>query len=137
MSTAASSSRYAVGQLWQCKGRSDGERPTVLINRIDEHPMGGQIFHVTLDNLRIRNPHAPGGIQTKMAHAPITAPTLDYSEPTLIGEREIDPAYLEGYGQWKQAFEAGNAGAFGNTVAAITTIIEKQINGIPNIPPRH
>ena len=135
MSNAPSASRYAVGQLWQCQGRTADERPTVLINRIDEHPLGGQIYHVTLEGLRIRNQHAPGGIQTRLAHAPITAPTLAYSQATLIGERPVDPAYLEGYGQWKQAFDAGNAGAFGNTVAAIATIVEKQINGIPNIPP--
>jgi cyclopropane fatty-acyl-phospholipid synthase-like methyltransferase len=107
----------------------------LLINRIDQHPLGGQIFHVTVDGLRIVQPQQPGGLLTRMAHLPITLPTLQHSGLSLLEMRQPDPEYMTGYEQWKQAFDAGNAGAFGNTLAAIATIIEKQLNGIPNVPP--
>ncbi|MGE8281795.1 MAG: hypothetical protein ACN6O2_15350 [Stenotrophomonas sp.] len=123
---------YAVGQLWACKGRHDGEHPTLLINRIDQHPLGGgNIYHVTLQGLKIRNPRLPEGIMTQLAHAPVTGQTLERSQLQLIGQRVPDPVYLQGYGQWREAFDAGNAGSFGVGIATILEIVERRLNGIP------
>ncbi len=95
---------YAVGQLWACKGRHDDEQPTLLINRIDQHPLGGgNIYHVTFDGLKIRHPGLPGGYMTRLAHAPVTAQTLERSQLRFVGERQPDPAYLQGYAQWREA----------------------------------
>ena len=132
MSQVIPFNQYAVGQLWACQGRHDSEQPTLLINRIDQHPLaGGNIYHVTLDGLKIRNPRVPEGVMTQLAHAPVTDQTLQRSQLRLLGQRAADPAYLQGYGQWREAFDAGNAGSFGVSVATILEIIERQLNGTP------
>ena len=132
MSQVIPSNQYAVGQLWACQGRHDGEQPTLLINRIDQHPLGGgNIYHVTLNGLKIRNPRVPEGVMTQHAHAPVTDQTLQRSQLRLLGQRAADPAYQQGYGQWREAFDAGNAGSFGVSVATILEIIERQLNGTP------
>jgi len=126
---------FAVGQRWLCKGRSADEKPTLLINLVEPHPQGGLIYHVTAEGLKLRHPAAPGGVVNKMAHLPVTAMTLQHSVVEPAGTAEVDPAYLEGYRQWRAAFEANQAGVFGNTLANILVILEKQFNGIPNVPP--
>ena len=132
MSQVIPSNQYAVGQLWACQGRHDGEQLTLLINRIDQHPLGGgNIYHVTLDGLKIRNPRVPEGVMTQLAHAPVTDQTLQRSQLHLLGQQAADPGYLQGYGQWREAFDAGNAGSFGVSVATILEIIERQLNGTP------
>ena len=130
MSQVIPSNQYAVGQLWACQGRHDGEQPTLLINRIDQHPLGGgNIYHVTLEGLKIRNPRVPEGVMTQLAHAPVTDQTLQRSQLRLLGQQAVDPVYLQGYGQWREAFDAGNAGSFGVSVATILEIVERQLNG--------
>lgn len=123
---------YAVGQLWRCNGRHTDEQPTLLINRIDRHPLGGgNIYHVTLDALRIRHPGLPDGYMTKLAHAPITDQTLERSQLHFVGQRQPDPAYQQGYEQWRQAFDAGQAGSFGVSTPTLLEIVERRINGTP------
>ena len=102
----ASQPAYAAGQLWRCAGRTPDENPTVLINQVDRHPLGGEIYHVTLDGLRLKNPRAPGGVVTRLPHIPIIAQGLDASQAVFAGEQAPDPAYREGYAQWKAAFDA-------------------------------
>ena len=113
MNTPAPTPDFAVGQLWRCTGRSLVETPTLLINRIDEHPLGGQIFHATVYGVRVRNPRLPGGIMDKLMHVPVTRAVLEQSATTLEGTRPIDPIYQQGWnrkglisptGERKQAF---------------------------------
>jgi len=126
MSTSGSSP-YAVGQLWRCRGRHPGERPLLLINRIDQHPLGGEILHVTLREVQIRHAGLPGGVMTSMAHVPVIGQVFERSEAELVGHDLPDPVYLEGYQQWKRAFDAGNAGSFGIAVGEILASIERLI----------
>jgi len=120
---------YAAGQLWRCAGRSPDETPTVLINQVDQHPQGGQIYHVTLDGLRLRNPRVPGGLTSRLPHVPIIAQGLDASAPVFVGEQAPDPAFREGYALWKKDFDAQRAGSFGVSVAQVLDIIERGMNG--------
>ncbi|WP_115000744.1 hypothetical protein [Xanthomonas campestris] len=122
--TLPTSTPYAVGQLWRCRGRHVGETPLLLINRIDEHPQGGQILHATLRELQIQHPGAPGGLLETLPHVPVIAQTLDRSDAALVGSSAPDPAYLPGYSEWKAAFDAGQAGSYGIAVAEILEIVE-------------
>lgn len=127
--------RYQVGQRWRCQGRTADEQPLLLINEISTHPRGGLIYHVSLQQLKVRNPRTPGQLLTEMAYLPVAVQTLDHSGMTLLDQQPVNPAYREGRQQWQAAFDAGNAAVYGNTVAAIVHLIEKQLNGIPNTPP--
>lgn len=129
MNTPAPTPDFAIGQLWRCTGRSLAETPTLLINRIDEHPLGGQIFHVTVYGVRVRNPRLPGGIMDQLMHVPVTREVLEQSVTSLEGMRPVDPIYQQGYREWKEAFDAGRAGSFGVPLGAILNFVERGLNG--------
>ena len=38
------------------------------------------------------------------------------------------PDFEEGYGMWRKAFDAGNAGAYSITVAEAVEVMEKTLN---------
>lgn len=134
---AHTTSQYQVGQRWRCQGRTPDERPLLQINEISTHPLGGQIFHITMQDIKVRNPRTPGVLLTELTYLPVTLPTLQHSGLQALDSQPVNPAYLEGRQEWQAAFDAGNAGAYGNTVAAILTLVEKQLHGIANVPPRH
>ena len=127
----SSDSRYQVGQRWRCQGRSADEQPLLLINEISTHPRGGLIYHISLQGLKIRNARTPGQLLTEMAYLPVAVQTLEHSGLVLLDTQPLNPAYREGRQQWQAAFDTGNAAVYGNTIAAITHLIEKQLNGIP------
>lgn len=121
------STSYAVSQRWRCQGRSASETPVLTINRIDAHPLGGEILHVSVSGARIRHPGLRDGVITTFAHLPVIGQVLERSDAELVGEGAPDPAYLEGYQQWKQAFDAGQAGSYGISLAEILDLIETML----------
>jgi hypothetical protein len=123
----ATSSPYAVGQRWRCLGRNAGETPVLTINRIDPHPLGGEILHVSVTGARIRHPGLRDGFITTFAHLPIIGQVLERSGAEAVGEGATDPAYLAGYNEWKQAFDAGQAGSYGIALAEILDLIETML----------
>ena len=136
-SPTSSDTRYQVGQRWRCQGRSADEQPVLLINDISPHPRGGLIYHISLEGLKIRNPRTPGVLLERMAYLPVAVQTLDHSGMALLDSQPVNPAYRQGRQQWQVAFDAGDAAVYGNTIAAITGLIEKQLHGVPNTPPAH
>ncbi|CAN7215886.1 hypothetical protein LJR143_000619 [Pseudoxanthomonas sp. LjRoot143] len=118
---------YAVGQQWRCRGRHAAETPTLTINRIDPHPLGGEILHVSVTHARIRHPGLRDGVITTFAHLPIIGQVLERSDAEHVGQGTPDPAYLDGYNQWKQAFDAGKAGSYGIPLAEILDLIETML----------
>jgi len=127
MTMTHASPSYAVGQHWRCLGRNAGETPVLTINRIDHHPKGGEILHVSVTNARIRHPGLREGFITTFAHLPIIGQVLERSGAELVGEGAPDPAYLEGYHLWRQAFDAGEAGSYGIRLAEILDLIETML----------
>lgn len=132
---AHSTTQYQAGQRWRCQGRTADENPILLINEISTHPRGGLIFHISLQGINVRNPRTPGVALTEMAYLPVAVQTLEHSGLEFVDQHPVNPAYRQSRQQWQAAFDAGNAAVYGNTIAAITHLIEKQLNGIPNTPP--
>nr|WP_298133190.1 hypothetical protein [uncultured Pseudoxanthomonas sp.] len=121
------STSYEIGQRWRCLGRHAAETPVLTINRIDQHPLGGEILHVSVTNAHIRHPGLRNGVITTFAHLPIIGQVLERSDAELVGQGMPDPAYLDGYHQWKQAFDAGHAGSYGIPLAEILDLIEMML----------
>jgi|GEM_PF-2140924 len=46
----------------------------------------------------------------------------------LVGQSKPNPSYLDGYAQWKQAFDQGHAGVFTIPVSEIVGFVEATIN---------
>lgn len=119
----------AAGQLWRCAGRGADETPLLLINRVDRHPKGGEIFHVSIANARLKNPAEATGITTALPHVPVIRQTFERSQAQFVRLQAPDPAYLAGHAQWQCEFEAGTAGSFGVSVAEVLDFVERRLVG--------
>jgi hypothetical protein len=127
-SGCAMTDKYAEGQVWSYKTRDGEQGSTLQINRIEHDPKLGDIFHISVDGVRLDNPHAPGGITARLPHFPVSQQTLDKSCIESTGTAPVNPDYLEGYRAWREAFDAGQAGVFDIPVAEIVDIVESSIS---------
>jgi hypothetical protein len=122
-------SRYSEGQVWTYRTRTGEEGSTFVIRAIESYPGEGQVFHIGIDGVKIRNHRIAGGIQTAMRHAAVSVETLDAS---AIGVTDIavpDERWREGFDIWKLAFANGDAAVFHIPVAAILDYIERIVAG--------
>ena len=127
MSSSLFAHEYAQGQVWSYHTRPGEEASTLIINRVEDLPSHGKVFHISLREVRVKNPRHPDGVTTSLPHFPVSSATLDASCVELVGEVEPDPAYLEGYKTWRAAFDAGDAGVFSIPVYEIVSVVESAI----------
>lgn len=79
-----SQSKHSEGQIWSCKTRSQEAGSRLYIVKIDVHDKVGTIYLIYTDNLSLKNPHVPGGVQTILPYAPVSQKTLDSSVIELL-----------------------------------------------------
>lgn len=112
---------YAEGQVWRYRTRPGEESSQLQIHRVEQVP-AGEVFHISVDGLQIRNPFMPSGYQQKLMHSPVSRETLDASVTKLV--REDGPAadedFEEGYNLWS----GDKGGIFSTDVASIVANIE-------------
>lgn len=125
---AVNASDFAEGQVWAYRARAGEESSTLLINKIESDPDLGAIYHVSVSGVRVKNPHAPSGLTTDLPHFPVSNKTLEQSCIKIVGHGKPNPQYLEGYAEWRGAFNRGNAGIFTISVAEIVDIVESTLN---------
>lgn len=119
--------QYAEGQVWTFRARAGEEGATLLINKVEQDPRLGEIYHISVFGVRLDNPRAPGGVTTDLPHFPVSRETLDKSCLELRGVSEPNSEYLPGYAQWREAFDAGQAGVFDIPVDKIVDIVQSAI----------
>jgi hypothetical protein len=131
MVMGASSARdYAAGQVWTYHVNSGDESSTLQINKIEQDPKLGAIYHISVFGLHISNPRVAGGILTELPHLPVSKETLDKSVETLVNAPLRPVAYEEGYAHWKKEFDAGHAGIYTMSVAEIVTLAEQTMSKV-------
>ena len=118
---------YEKGQLWSYKTRTGEEQSNVLINKIEKDSRLGLIFHVSINNVVLKNPIANGNISTDLPHFPVSETTLNESVIELLGVFPVNPQYEEGYKIWKEAFDEGEAGIFTIELSEVVNFIEQTI----------
>lgn len=121
---AAEARDFSEGEVWSYKSRPGEAGSTLLINRVETDSKLGSIYHISLSGVRVKNLRAPSGISTELAHFPVSQQTLEQSCIKLLGTSKPNPKYLEGYAEWKRAFDQGNAGVFTTSVAEIVDVVE-------------
>ncbi len=124
----ARSADFSEGQVWSYKTRAGEEGSTILINKIESDPRLGPIFHISIAGVKVKNPRSPSGFATELPHSPVSKKTLDESVIKLVSKSKPNSQYLEGYKEWKSAFDNGGAGIFTIPVQEIVGVIEKAIN---------
>jgi hypothetical protein len=127
MQTTAGAGRLVAGQIWSYKTRpgEEGSRLTVL--KTESHPKLGNVIHVAVAGVRIKNPRVPGGVSSTVGHMPYQEVALRASLVGVTGQEPSAPD-LEGYRTWKEAFDQGKAGIWSISVAEAVAAIEKIAN---------
>ncbi len=115
---------YAEGQEWEYRTRPGEEASTLIILKIEDVDGLGTAYHVSVENVKIANPHTETGIQTRMFHVPLDKTALDASVTALKDEQVTIPDYEEGYQAWADQ----NGGLFNAPVADILTMVEKTVS---------
>ena len=129
MIMGASNARdYAAGQVWTYHVKPGDEASTLQINKVEQDPKLGAIFHISVFGLRITNPRVAGGILTELPHLPVSKETLDKSVESLSHAAARPVAYEEGYAHWKREFDAGHAGIYTISVAEIVALAEQTMS---------
>jgi len=127
MSTA-NAQNYAEGQIWSYKARPGEQNSTLLINKVESDPKLGAIYHISVFGVSVRSPRAPSGVIHELPHFPVNKQTLEASCVKLVGQSEPNASYLDGYAEWKRAFDQGHAGVFTIPVSEIVSAVETAIN---------
>ena len=115
---------YEPGQIWSYKTRPTETASRLTIVKVEPYE-DGLAVHVHISGLLIRNPAAPSGVSTFIAHMPFAREAIDASVVRLMSKRQRLPSYEEGYVAWKQQAERGKAGVFTIPVAEAIEGIER------------
>jgi hypothetical protein len=115
---------YAEGQVWTYDHRPGEDGSRVVIRKIGVEPEDGEVFHVSILGVRLRNHRVPGGAQPAMHHAAVLRTSLDKSLRELTTASDQGTAWENGYAVWRQAYDNGDAGVFELSVAEILGYIE-------------
>lgn len=118
---------YAVGQSWTYRTRPGEEASRVAIRRIDIEPEDGEVFHVSILGVKLRNHRLPGGIQPAMHHAAASRASLDASLLEPDGQADAEEHWRDGYDVWRQAYDNGDAGIFDLPLADVLGYIERVV----------
>jgi hypothetical protein len=119
---------FTAGEVWSYRARPGEEGSTLLINKVESDQKLGSIFHISISGVHVKNRQAASGETTELPHFPVSKETLEKSCVKLVGTAKPNQQYLEGYNEWKQAFDQGHAGVFTISVAEIIAVIETAVN---------
>ncbi|MFC6590932.1 hypothetical protein ACFP81_02055 [Deinococcus lacus] len=109
--------QIAPGQRWTYRTRPGEETSTALVLAVDESA-GQTIISVSLDGLLIPHAAAPDGYAHSIGHLPLSGEKFRESVLELVETLQPVPRE-EGYSQWREAFDRGEAGVFTLTLAEI------------------
>lgn len=101
----AGESRYKPGQVWSLRVPGSPQARLKIL-RVESLPGAGTFVHVAVDNVPVT-----------VGHMPFTEAAIDQSVIDLVGTDPVRPESLEGYDDWRKAFDNEGAGVFSVTVA--------------------
>lgn len=120
--------KYRSGQIWQYETRKGEEQSRVIILKVERSLKEEVVVHIAVLNARIKNPQKEGGISTEIAHLPFSRESMDKSLTKLESSNNELPDYIDGYNQWKKAFETGRGGIFTIGVKEAVDYVEQAMN---------
>ncbi|MFC5270775.1 hypothetical protein [Adhaeribacter terreus] len=120
-------SKYKEGQIWAYKTRSNEKESFLTILKVEKEAEG-IIIHIAVDSAKIKNPNLKVGYSSSIGHLPFSKEALNKSVTMLISNKNELPNYLDGYQEWRQAYNKGEAGVFSITVAEAVAYVEETMN---------
>jgi|SRR4026207_823247 hypothetical protein len=125
---AATTSKYHPGEEYSFEGRPADDQPRFLVLKVDAHPKLGNIVHISISGVRIKNAQAPKGIFDHVQHFPMAEPALDKSRAKLLKSGSIVPDFQSAYQEWRKPFDQGKAGIWSAPLAECLQAMEQSIN---------
>jgi hypothetical protein len=119
-------SKYKIGQVWSYKTRPGEEKSTFIVVKVESHPKLGNIVHIALRGLRLKKPN--GEFIEAADHLPFAEEAINKSAVKVVKEKADLPDYAEGYGMWREAFDAGKAGVYTISIAEAVGVMEETLN---------
>ncbi len=119
-------SKYKVGQVWSYKTRPNEKKSTFIVLKVEKDPKLGNIIHIALRDLKLKRPN--GDFIETAGHLPFAEEAINKSAVKLLKEKADLPDYEEGYGMWREAFDAGKAGIYTITIAEAVDVMETTLN---------
>ena len=123
------------GQVWTYRTRVGEESSRVVVGRVDRLKSGELIVHVALIGVRIVNPNTQSGVQSVLAHVPISEDAFTQSVIQLTDEEVTVEGFAAGYDAWRQAFESEGGGYFTVPLQKVPNLIEAALRGSAPNPP--
>lgn len=117
-------SKYRAGQVWRYKTRPTEPQSLLTVVKVETDPKRGTIVHIHVRGLKMKNRYAPTGMVDTISHLPLSEAAMDASVVSLVQENAPLPDYQEGYAEWRQAFERGQADIYTVTVSKVVGDIE-------------
>lgn len=108
---------FRPGQVWRYQTRPHEPHSTLTILLVEDTTV-----HICIDQIRLRNKHVEGGIQTEFPHTPIQLEALQRSVTEQVDNIEITEM-PEGYDIWREQ----KGGVFSLEVAEVLNAIEEML----------
>ena len=122
VTTPSTDQKFLAGHVWSFNSRDFEPDSTVTILKIESLPKVGEIVHVRIDGIRLRN--CTGGPEpTSIEHAPFTRDAIERSVGKLIRTGAV-PAFEDGYANWKAHCD----GVYTIGVSEMVVVDEKTYN---------
>lgn len=117
---APPTSKFHAGQVWAFTPPTNQPNARLTVLRVEDGGKLGTIVHIAISGVSY------GSGQTQIQHLPFAESAVERSVTKLERESGPVPDFADGYGQWRQAFDAGKGGIFTISVAeaydAVTSI---------------
>jgi hypothetical protein len=114
----------AVGQVWGYRTRQVDQGSTLTIGKLETIPKVGEVVHVSISGVHVKNGHVAGGYSTELPHAPFSKEALTQSLTTRMSQAEPPPEFEQGYLEWQKA----QGGVFTVSVAEAVDFAEQALN---------
>jgi hypothetical protein len=118
---------FTAGQIWKYNNRPGEEDSAFTVLDVEEY-INDVVVHIRIDGITMPLPN--GAIANHIKHLPFSATALSSSVTRLIGHTPDLPLFLEGYTQWKNAFDAGKAGYWKMSVQEAVEAVCKIASGV-------
>jgi hypothetical protein len=92
--------KYKVGQKWGYQARAGEENSYFVVVKIESDPKLGNIIHIAVRGLKMKNLRSPGGISENVNHMPFSEGAVDKSAVKLLKRKTDLPNFEEGYQMW-------------------------------------
>lgn len=119
---------FAAGQVWAYNARPGEEASRIVVCRVETDPKLGEIVHIHVNGVRLKNKRAPGGSSDQIGHMPYSGEALRKSVTKLESSAGALPPFEDGYQEWRRAFDQGKAGVWTGAVSEALSGMEAALN---------